>query len=169
MEQTAFDIWLSGIAALDEPQRRLAWRSLALSEAGDGGAVEAPAALSPIPPSAGPSTGASQPAERLGRAKLTELGQHRVDSFGCPHCDNRDVVRWGHASDLPRYRCKSCKRTFNALTKTPLANLRMKDKWGSQTQAMIDGCQHRRVRRALRRALHNGVPLAAQISGIPVW
>ena len=70
---------------------------------------------------------------------MTELGQHRVDSFGCPHCENSDVVRWGHASDLPRYRCKSCKRTFNALTKTPLANLRMKDKWGSQTQAMIDG------------------------------
>jgi hypothetical protein len=34
---------------------------------------------------------------------LTELGQHRVDSFGCPHCDNRDIVRWGRASDLPRY------------------------------------------------------------------
>ena len=48
-------------------------------------------------------------------------------------------MRWGHASDVPRYRCKVCKRTFNALTKTPLANLRMKDKWASQTQAMIDG------------------------------
>lgn len=138
MEQMAFDIWLAGIAALSEPQLRLAWRSLALSEAGDG-EVEAPAAPPPISPSAGPTTDASQPAERIGRANLTELGQHRVDSFGCPHCENRDVVRWGHASDLPRYRCKSCKRTFNALTKTPLANLRMKDKWGSQTQAMIDG------------------------------
>jgi len=41
----------------------------------------------------------------------------------------RDVVHWGRASDLPRYRCKACRRTFNALTKTPLANLRMKDKW----------------------------------------
>jgi transposase-like protein len=138
MEQMAFDIWLAGIAALSEPQLRLAWRSLALSEAGDG-EVEAPAAPPPISPSAGPTTDASQRAERTGRANLTELGQHRVDSFGCPHCENRDVVRWGHASDLPRYRCKSCKRTFNALTKTPLANLRMKDKWGSQTQAMIDG------------------------------
>src|ERR1019366_8042408 len=50
------------------------------------------------------------------------------DSMGCPHCDNRDVVRWGQASALPRYRCKACSRTFNALTKTPLANFRMKDK-----------------------------------------
>jgi transposase-like protein len=62
-----------------------------------------------------------------------------VDSAGCPHCASPDIVRWGHASDLPRYRCKACKRTFNALTKTPLAGLRMKDKWALQTQAMIDG------------------------------
>jgi transposase-like protein len=44
-----------------------------------------------------------------------------------------------HASDLPRYRCKACRRTFNALTKTPLANLRMKDKWAAQTEALIEG------------------------------
>jgi len=29
---------------------------------------------------------------------------------------------------------QSCRRTFNALTKTPLANLRMKDKWAAQTE-----------------------------------
>jgi transposase-like protein len=62
-----------------------------------------------------------------------------VDSVGCPHCDNHDVVRWGQASDLPRYRCKACRRTFNALTKTPLANLRMKDKWTAQTETLIEG------------------------------
>ena len=49
------------------------------------------------------------------------------------------MVRWGQASALPRYRCKACLRTFNALTKTPLAKLRMKDKWTTQTEAMIDG------------------------------
>ena len=111
----------------------------------------------------------AQPSSPIDAVSVAELGQHRVDSFGCPHCENRDVVRWGHASDLPRYRCKSCKRTFNALTKTPLANLRMKDKWGSQTQAMIDGVSTAEGRRALRRALYDSVPLAAQISGVPVW
>lgn len=135
MEQTAFDIWLGGIAALTEPQRRLGLRSLALSEAGDCPPIEARAPSEQSLHSAG----GSRPAEKPGGANITELGQRRVDNFGCPHCDNRAVVRWGHASDLPRYRCKSCKRTFNALTKTPLANLRMKDKWASQTQAMIDG------------------------------
>jgi hypothetical protein len=35
--------------------------------------------------------------------------------------------------------CKDCQRTFNALTKTPLAGLRMKHKWPAQAEAMIDG------------------------------
>jgi hypothetical protein len=39
----------------------------------------------------------------------------------------------------PRYRRKGCQRTFNALAKTPLAGLRMKDKWPAQAEAMIDG------------------------------
>ena len=62
-----------------------------------------------------------------------------MESIGCPHCDSRDVVHWGKASALPRYRCKGCQRTFNGLTKTPLAGLRMKDKWPAQAEAMIDG------------------------------
>ncbi len=74
-----------------------------------------------------------------GTAGVGDLGQCRVNSVGCPHCANRDVVRWGQASELPRYRCKACLRTFNALTKTPLAKLRMKDKWATQAEAMIDG------------------------------
>jgi transposase-like protein len=148
MDLTVFETWLGEIAALTEPQRRQAWRALALSEtpnnrdiesrrptdqgpSGLAGVVDEPPPVKP-PPLAGP-------AARVGAASVAELGQRRVDSVGCPHCDNRDVVRWGQASDLPRYRCKACSRTFNALTKTPLANLRMKDKWAVQTAAMIDG------------------------------
>ena len=71
-----------------------------------------------------------------------------MNSVGCPHCGNRDVVRWGQASDLPRYRCKACLRTVNALTKTPLAKLCMKDKWTAQAEAMIDGVS---LARAARR------------------
>jgi transposase-like protein len=148
MEQTAFERWLSGIGMLSDPQRRLAWRALALFEADATHDIEIISALDESPVLFSPPADASaakappvqaRPVAWPGTPNVTALGQHRVDSFGCPHCDNRDVVRWGHASDLPRYRCKTCKRTFNALTKTPLAHLRMKDKWGSQTQAMIDG------------------------------
>jgi transposase-like protein len=38
-----------------------------------------------------------------------------------------------------RFRCKSCGRTFNALTKTPMAHLRKKEKWLDHARAMIEG------------------------------
>ena len=50
-------------------------------------------------------------------------------SQSCPHCSSEKIQRWGTASDLQRYRCNTCKKTFNALKKSPLARLRHKDKW----------------------------------------
>jgi transposase-like protein len=146
MDPITFKRWLSEIASLTDPQRRSAWQVLALSEATASPGAEAAATSEPGPALAKPSAAQVRPArppapaaERGSTASVAALGQCRVDSLGCPHCDNRDVVRWGQASDLPRYRCKACRRTFNALTKTPLAKLRMKDKWTAQTEAMIDG------------------------------
>src|SRR5271166_392650 len=150
MDMAEFANWLSGIAALTLPQRRQAWQTLALSEASDcddlesgplGGmdiATSAAAATPDQPPIFTPLP-VAQSSNRLGSDVVAELGQCRVDSIGCPHCNSRDVVHWGKASALPRYRCKGCQRTFNALTKTPLAGLRMKDKWPAQAEAMIEG------------------------------
>ena len=145
MDPTAYEAWLCGITALTEPQRRRAWQSLALFEAAESRDIGTPGSLEQgvdgaadePPPAILPSQ--APPADRVGAARIAELGQRRVDSLGCPHCANRDVVRWGTASALPRYRCKACRRTFNALTKTPLAKLRMKDKWATQTEALIEG------------------------------
>jgi transposase-like protein len=148
MDPTRFETWLSGFASLTDLQRRSAWQALALSEATAILEAEALAASEQAPAHAKPPAAQVQTAslsaprleaERGSTTSVAALGQCRVDSLGCPHCDNRDVVRWGQASDLPRYRCKACLRTFNALTKTPLAKLRMKDKWAAQTEAMIDG------------------------------
>ncbi|MFZ2451096.1 MAG: IS1595 family transposase [Methylovulum miyakonense] len=47
----------------------------------------------------------------------------------CPHCAGIRLSRYGSASGLQRYRCQSCRKTFNALTGTPLARLRHKPKW----------------------------------------
>jgi transposase-like protein len=148
MDATEFENWLSGIATLNVPQRRRAWETLALSEASDdsvaadtarpgeglAGACDAAASggLSALPSPKGASG-------RGGADLVAELGQRRVDRRGCPHCDSHEVVRWGQSDALPRYRCKACRRTFNALTKTPLAHLRMKEKWSTQAQALIDG------------------------------
>lgn len=150
MDVAEFDGWLSGIAALTPPQRRQAWQALALSEAsacddietgppwGVDIATSGPAAPPDQPPTFTPLP-LAQSLNRPGSDVVADLGQRRVASIGCPHCASRDVVRWGKASALPRYRCKACQRTFNALTKTPLAGLRMKHKWPAQAKAMIDG------------------------------
>jgi transposase-like protein len=66
-------------------------------------------------------------------------GQNKVDRTGCPHCASQRLQRWGHASGLPRYRCGDCRRSFNALTGTPLARLRKKERWAAQTEALITG------------------------------
>ena len=46
----------------------------------------------------------------------------------CPHCAGIRLSRYGSASGLQRCRCQSCRKTFNALTGTPLARLRHKPK-----------------------------------------
>src|ERR1700693_3613733 len=41
----------------------------------------------------------------------------------CGHCGSEAFSKWGVATDMKRYMCKACERTFNALTGTPLAHL----------------------------------------------
>jgi transposase-like protein len=47
----------------------------------------------------------------------------------CPHCACRQLNRHGMANNRQRFRCRQCRRTFNDLTGTPLARLRLRDKW----------------------------------------
>ena len=64
----------------------------------------------------------------LGRALASAPGEPEAvrlleEAFAaaprCPHCaEAPPPQRWGHASGLRRYRCKACRRTFNALTGT---------------------------------------------------
>ena len=62
--------------------------------------------------------------------KISELIETAFDAKGiCPYCTQTERYRHGIANGLQRYRCKACKKTFNALTKTPLAHLRYKSKW----------------------------------------
>jgi len=155
MDAAAFIKWLAEMATLTPTQLREAFRSLALVEAlaivddvdagsmgcatetemvRDVGASIAPPMLAE--PAAPPAP--TQPS-RSGVDAVVEVGRRRVSDIGCPHCANRDVIRWGKSNGLPRYRCQGCGRTFNGLTKTPLARLRKKEKWQEQAQSMIDG------------------------------
>ena len=57
----------------------------------------------------------------------------------CPHCAGMRIVRNGSASGSQRYKCRACQRTFNALSKTPLARLRMKAKRLQQEDVLACG------------------------------
>ena len=56
----------------------------------------------------------------------------------CPACSSMSVHKWGVVSGLQRYRCKECKRTFNALTGTSMSRLRKKELWLEYSQALSD-------------------------------
>ena len=57
----------------------------------------------------------------------------------CPHCGGHRLWRYGHASGMQRWRCCACRSTFNALTGTPLARLRLKGKWLDFLHSMKPG------------------------------
>lgn len=89
----------------------------------------------------------SQRSELIGRLKAAHAGQQACGIVeerlavlrACPHCRSWEVVRNGQARGLQRYKCRDCCRTFNALTGTPLARLRKREKWLDQAQALSDG------------------------------
>jgi transposase-like protein len=56
----------------------------------------------------------------------------------CPRCGHGVVHRCGAANGLQRYRCQGCRRTFNALTGTPLARLRHRGKWLPYLACLLD-------------------------------
>jgi len=138
MKRAEFAVWFSKMGSLTAAQRLRALGSLSRDEGREDGAKRgADAAGGPASGiSAATAVGTSR--RRGGDDALGEAGHGKVESQGCPHCAGRDVVGWGRSSGLARYRCKDCARTFNALTKTPMARLRKKEQWLGHAQAMIE-------------------------------
>ena len=124
MKAEDFAAWVAAISGMSEGQRREGLAALEKAS-GVGGAAGA---------SAKKGGKRSRQEDALGAT-----GVERVAAQGCPHCAGREVVGWGRSHGLLRFRCKSCGRTFNALTKTPMAHLRKKDKWLDHARAMIEG------------------------------
>jgi transposase-like protein len=63
----------------------------------------------------------------------------RTPTLPCSHCASDQIVRWGNAHGLPRFRCTACRRTFNILTNTPLAHLRNRERWLTYVGTMVEG------------------------------
>jgi transposase-like protein len=131
MQAEDFSAWLSAIAGLSAEQRREAVQAL---EAANG--KESDLATGDLAQGPGKESG-----KRRGRGKdaLGMTSHERVEAQGCPHCASREIIGWGRSHELLRFRCKSCGRTFNALTKTPMAHLRKKERWLDHARAMIEG------------------------------
>ncbi|WEF35173.1 IS1595 family transposase [Pseudoduganella chitinolytica] len=55
----------------------------------------------------------------------------------CPHCEGDRLYRHGVYRGLQRYRCRQCGASFNVLTKTPLAFIRLREKWLPFLQCML--------------------------------
>lgn len=134
MEAEDFPRWLSGVGRLSMDQRRETLAALA------GLAGDRESSGAKTQPETSADGGKGEGSKRRRRSdSLGMSGHERVESRGCPHCAGRDIVAWGRANAVARYRCKSCGRTFNALTKTPLAHLRKKDRWLDNARAMMEG------------------------------
>jgi transposase-like protein len=124
MRAEDFAAWLAAISGMSEGQRS-----------------EAKAALETASMVRGAAGASAKKGGKRSRQRdaLGTTGVERVAAQGCPHCAGREVVGWGRSHGLLRFRCKSCGRTFNALTKTPMAHLRKKEKWLDHARAMIEG------------------------------
>lgn len=63
----------------------------------------------------------------------------------CPHCASDEFIKHGIKEGRQRFRCKSCSKTFNALTNTPLSRLRYSEKHLQQTEVMLEGLSVRKA------------------------
>lgn len=79
--------------------------------------------------------------------KLIE--QSMGEEICCPHCEADRPRRWGCVDGLQRYRCRACLKTFNALTGTPLARLRNREKWLSYSKELARGSSVRQAAKAV--------------------
>ena len=68
---------------------------------------------------------------------LKVINSVSVEVEHCPQCGSLNFYKWDARSKLQRYKCKECNKTFNVLSKTPLARLRYKEKWEVYAKELI--------------------------------
>src|SRR3954453_24125277 len=118
MDAVSFDTWLGAICLLTACQRQEGFMSLGLAEGDDEAAsvrIDAPpmsvGGVCCAPDGTALATQITVESDAPpAPASASAAAQSRVESTGCPHCASQRFQRWGHASDLPRYRCTDCRR-----------------------------------------------------------
>ena len=90
----------------------------------------------------------SQSQDRMLKEELKKVDQKKIvaksletpiNKLKCIHCKSKDFIRWGYQSDLQRYKCKKCRKTFNSLSGSPLARLKRKGHWLDYSKCLILG------------------------------
>ena len=76
---------------------------------------------------------------RVKKKKIANILETSKNELICPHCKSSKHIRWGKRNDMQRYKCKNCNKTFNSLTKTPLAKLRRKGHWLQYSNCIKSG------------------------------
>ena len=76
---------------------------------------------------------------RVKSKRISNILETPKNELICPYCKSKNHIRWGKRSDMQRYKCNDCNKTFNSLTKTPLAKLRRKGHWLQYTNCLKEG------------------------------
>jgi transposase-like protein len=74
--------------------------------------------------------------EKLDSKKRVSKFLHEKVTIDCPHCSSNHCVKNGIKHDMQRFKCRSCNKSFNLLTGTPLARLRKKGRWEEYSVCM---------------------------------
>ena len=86
--------------------------------------------------------------------QVCDLLESRIENNPqCPHCQSNNFIKHGFRNNLTRYRCKSCSKTFNALTGTPLAKLRKKELWTGYAHCLLDSKTLRQAGKLIKVSL----------------
>ena len=84
---------------------------------------------------------------RVKKKRIANILETSENELECPFCKSPNYIKWGKRNDLQRYKCKCCCKTFNSLTKTPLARLRRKGHWLEYSNCLKNGLTIREAAR----------------------
>lgn len=71
--------------------------------------------------------------------------QRYAKGVACLHCGSTGIIKYGKKSNIQRFKCKDCGKTFNDLTLTPMAKSPLPvDTWLSYAKCMILGLSLRK-------------------------
>ncbi|KAA6316071.1 hypothetical protein EZS27_033568 [termite gut metagenome] len=70
---------------------------------------------------------------------------HEDEAVRCPHCSSQDIYGHGTYKGRRRYRCKSCKKSFNDFTGTAVSGIKKTEKFEEYLNLMIESLTIRKA------------------------